>query len=30
MGRRLDLWLFAISIVWLLLVSSALVGMILP
>jgi hypothetical protein len=30
MRRRLDLWLFAVSIVWLLLVSGALVGMLLP
>src|SRR5262245_12740029 len=29
MGRKFDLWLFSLSIAWLVLVSSALVGMLL-
>jgi hypothetical protein len=29
MGRKFDLWLFTLSIAWLLLVSSALVSMLL-
>ena len=29
MGRKFDLWLFCLSIAWLVLVSSALVGMLL-